>query len=189
MKSIAKARKVFLMLFAFHLSLVVILTGCGYKPSSFYAKKKIQGSVYVHVVINLEEPKNSVLVKDALNEIVVGQFNTKLVSKRSLADTVLTVNLSSVGNQELQKDKDGYANLYRTNVNITVAYAGPNGNGTTSVSGSYVFSVVAGSTISDAKRFEAIKIASSKAFEEIVSKFAVESFKKDEVKGDKNKTK
>jgi len=189
MKSILKTRKVFLMLFAFHLSLVVILTGCGYKPSSSYAKKKIQGNVYVHVVIDLEEPKNSVLVKDALNEIVVGQFNNKLVSKRSLADTVLTVKLASVGTQELQKDEDGYVNLYRTNVNITVSYVGPNGKGTTSVSGSYDFSVDDGSTISDAKRFEAIKIASSKALEEIVSKFAIESFKKDKVDGDENKTK
>ena len=189
MKSIIKTRKVFLMLFAFHLSLVFILVGCGYKPSSSYAKKKIQGNVYVHVVINLEDPKNSVLVKDALNEIVVGQFNNKLVSKRSLADTILTVELGSVATQELQKDEDGYVNLYRTNVSITVSYAGPNGKGTTSVSGSYDFSVDDGSTISDTKRFEAIKIASSKALEEIVSKFAIESFKKDKTEGNENKTK
>ena len=182
MKSIIKTRKVFLMLFAFHLSLVFILAGCGYKPSSSYAKKKIQGNVYVHVVINLEDPKNSVLVKDALNEIVVGQFNNKLVSKRSLADTILTVKLGSVGTQELQKDEDGYVNLYRTNVSISVIYEGPNTKGSTSVSGSYDFSIDEGSSISDTKRFEAIKIASFKALTEIVSKFAIESFKKDETK-------
>jgi len=189
MKSIIKTRKVFLILLSAHLSLLILLTGCGYKPSSSYAKKKIQGNVYVHVIINLEEPKNSVLVKDALNEIVVGQFNNKLVSKRSLADTILTIKLDSVGTQELQKDEDGYVNLYRTNVRISVSYAGVGGKGTTFVSGSYDFSVDDGATISDAKRFEAIKIASSKALEEIVSKFAIESFKKDKTQGDKNKTK
>jgi len=189
MKSIFKTRKVFLILFSLHLSLIVLLSGCGYKPSSSYAKKKIQGNVYVHVVIDLEEPKNSVLVKDALNEIVVSQFNNKLVSKRSLADTVLTVQLASVGTQELQKDEDGFVNLYRTNVRISVSYDGPNGKGSTSVSGSYDFSVDDGVTISDTKRFEAIKIASSKALEEVVSKFAIESFKKDNTEGNENKTK
>ena len=179
MKSFVKNKKVFLLLFTFHLTLLVVLTGCGYKPSSAYAKKKIQGDVFVDVIINLEEPKNSVLVKDALNEIVVGQFNNTLVSKKSLADTVLTVSLASVSTQELQKDEDGYVDLYRTSVNITVSYDGPGGKGNTQVSGSYDFSVDDGSTISDTKRFEAIKIASSKALEEIVSKFAIESFKKE----------
>jgi len=178
MKSIIKTRKVFLILFSFHISLLFVLSGCGYKPTSHYAKQKIKGNVFIEVSINLEDPKNSVLIKDALNEIIVGRFDNKLVSKKSLADTILVVQLASVNTQELQKDEAGYVDLYRTNVSINVTYKGPNGSGQVSVTGQYDFSVEDGSTISDVKRFEAIKIASSKALEEIVSKLAIESFKK-----------
>lgn len=157
----------------------LFITGCGYKPSSHYAKDKIQGKVYVDVSVNLEDPKNSVLVKDAMNEIVVNRFGRQLVNSKALADTVLVVTLNSVSMSELQKDELGYVNLYRANVNITVSYKGTGGEGSVNVSGNNDFSVTAGSTISDAKRFESIKLASTKALEEIVSKFAIESFRKE----------
>ena len=186
MESIRNLRKVSLILFAIFLT-AAFLTGCGYKPSAHYAKEKIQGKVYVDVDVDIEDPKNSVLVKDALNEIVVSRFDRQLVTKRSEADTVLIVKLNSVSMSELQKDEDGYVNLYRANVNITVKYNGPGGEGSVGVSGSYDFSVDDGSTISDAKRFEAIKVASNKALEEIVSKFAIESFRKEDMPKDEDK--
>jgi len=178
MNSIIKHKKILLILFTIHFSLFT-LVGCGYKPTSHYSKEQIKGDVFVEVVINLEDPKNSVLVKDALNEIVVSKFDRKLVYDKDSADTVLIIELESVNTDELQKDKDGYVNLYRTNVNISIKYSGPGGKGKIEVEGSYDFSVDDGSTISDVKRFEAIKIAANKALEEVVSKFAIESFRKD----------
>lgn len=186
MESIRSLRKVSLILFSIFLT-AAFLTGCGYKPSSHYAKDKIKGKVYVDVDVDIEDPKNSVLVKDAMNEIVVSRFDRQLVTKKSEADTILIVKLNSVSMSELQKDEEGYVNLYRANVNINVKYNGPGGNGSVTVSGSYDFSVDDGSTISDSKRFEAIKIASNKALEEIVSKFAVESFRKDDMPKDEEK--
>ncbi len=179
MSSIKKFKKVSLLIFTFIFS-VAFLAGCGYKPTSSYAKQKIQGNVYVDVIIDLEDPKNSVLVKDALNEIVVSKFGRRLVDKKDLADTLMTIELGSVSNTELQKDEDGYVNLYRTNVSINVKYDGPNGEGNVNVSGSYDFSLADGSTISDVKRFEAIKTASNKALEEFISKIAIQTFKKDD---------
>ncbi len=188
MKSTIKTKKTLLSFITFHFCILIVFAGCGYKPSSYYAKNKIVGSVYVELVVNIENPKNAVLVKDALNEIVVGNFNSKLVNKKSLADTILTVSLGSVSITALQKDEDGYVDLYRTNVGVTVKYAGPNGSGSVGVSGRYDFSISEGSSISDVKRFEAIKTATSKALEEIVSILAVESFKKEETKEDENKS-
>ncbi len=178
MESIKVFRKVTFVLFSF-VFFALFFTGCGYKPSSHYAKDKIQGKVYVDVKVDLEDPKNSVLVKDAMNEIVVSRFKKQLVDSKELADTVLIVTLGSVGMSELQKDELGYVNLYRASVSITVTYKGPGGEGSVNVSGNNDFSVTAGSTISDAKRFESIKLASTKALEEIVSKFAIESFRKE----------
>ncbi len=179
MNSIKNLKKVSLLLLTFIFS-VAFLTGCGYKPTSNYAKQRIQGNVYVDVIIDLEDPKNSVLVKDALSEIVVQNFGRRLVDKKDLADTVMTIKLKSVSHTELQKDEDGYVNLYRTNVGINVKYDGTGGKGDIDVSGSYDFSVDDGSTVSDVKRFEAIKTASSKALEEFISKVAIQTFKKDD---------
>ena len=178
MESIKNLRKVSLILFSFVLA-TVFLTGCGYKPSSHYAKEKIKGKVYVDVKVDLEDPKNSVLIKDAMNDIIVNRFQRVLVNSKALADTILTVKLNSVAMSELQKDELGYVNLYRADVSINVNYAGLGGKGSIDVSGNYDFSVDDGSTISDAKRFEAIKLAANKALEEIVSKFAVDSFRKE----------
>lgn len=178
MKSIIKYKKVLLILFICQFSFFT-LTGCGYKPSSYYAKQKISGNVFVDVVVNLEDPKNSVLVKDALNEIVINKFDRKLVYEKSLAQTILIIELESVSTRELQKDKDGYVDLYRTNVNINVKYDGPGGKGEIETDGSYDFSVDDGSTVSDVKRFEAIKIAANKALEEVISKIAIETFRED----------
>lgn len=145
-------------------------------------KKKIKGNVFIDLIINEQIPKNSVLIKDALNEIIVRSFNNPIVFKKRLAQTLLTIELSSVGTQELQKDKQGYVDLYRTNVLIDVHYKNQDSQGTISVWGTHDFSVDDGSVVSDAKKFEAIKIASSKALEEMISKLALESFKRKDKK-------
>ena len=93
------------------------------------------------------------------------------------AQTVLSLSLSSVSTEALQTNQQGYVDLYRTHVTIEVVYQ----NGTVSkrinVSGSHDFSVTDGSVVSDAKKFEAIKRASSKAMEEMISKLALETFR------------
>ena len=73
-------RNIFLTFFTFALCLVV-MTGCGYKPSSYYAKKEISGKVYVDLHVNLEDPKNSVLIKDAMNKLLITRLGSKLVKR------------------------------------------------------------------------------------------------------------
>jgi len=165
------------LLFSFYF-LLFTFSGCGYKPSSHYAKNKIKGKVYVDVDINLEDPKNTVLIKDAMNEVVVSRFKSQLVYDKLEADTLIKLKLNSVSLKEIQYDKQGYVKLYRATVSIKVIYKGSGTSGTVTVSGSYDFTVDDDTVISDTKRFEAIKVASSKALEEITSKFAIESFKK-----------
>ena len=140
------------------------------------------GAIDFSLLLGIEKNK-------LLNEIIVGRFDNNLVSQKSLADTVMVVELNSVGTQELQKDEDGYVNLYRTTVSISVSYNGPGAEGKVSVSGRYDFSVDDGSTISDTKRFKAIKTASSKAMEEVISKLAIETFKKEEPEENEDNTK
>lgn len=106
------------------LSILVLFlfTACGYKPSSTYAKKEIYGKVYVDLNVNIEDPKNSVLIKDSMTELLVHRLGSKLVNKKELADTIVVVKLNSVGLSTLQYDDLGYIKLYKATANINVDY-------------------------------------------------------------------
>lgn len=158
--------------------LIFIVAGCGYKPSSHYAKERIKGNVFVDIDVSIEDPKNSVMIKDAMSEMLISRFGTKLVYNKEIADTILNLKLNKVSMNVLQYDAQGYEKLYQALVNIKVNYVSNEHKGSVIVSGTYDFSVDGQDEISEAKRFEAIKNASSKALEEIISKIAMESFKK-----------
>lgn len=170
-------RKSFFILFS--LVAVLLFSGCGYKPSSTYAKEQINGNIFVDLYVNLRDPKNAVLIKDAMNEILVHRLGTNLVYDKKLADTILNLKLGNVSMSELQYDEQGNTKLYKANVNINVKYSNDNHANSFNVSGTQEFTVD-GEYINDAKRFEAIKSAASKALEEVISKIAIQSFKKSE---------
>lgn len=160
-------------------ALVMLLVGCGYKPASYYAKQEINGKVYVNLKVNLSDPKNSVLIKDAMNELLVNKLDSKLVYKEDEADTLMNVSIGSVSLSEQSYGDDGYVKLYNAYVSVNVDYQKKGASKRSmSVSGRYDFSIDDGtSTISEAKRFEAIRSAASKALDEVISKLAVQSFK------------
>ncbi len=160
----------------------LVFVSCGYKPGSTYAKNEIKGKVFVDLKVNIEDPKNSVLIKDAMNELLVHKLDSKLVSKKELADTIVIVSLNSTSFGALQYDNDGYVKLYKATSSVSVNYSNDDISRSFSVSGTYDFSIDSGGTISDTKRFEAIKIASTKALDEVISKIAILSFKKPDKK-------
>jgi len=179
MKSMNVFRKVLFVLFTFTLT-AVILTGCGYKPSSHYAKKELSGKVFVKLFIDLKDPRNAVLIKDSINQLIVQKLESKLVYDEALADTVMSVKINSVSMKELQYDEAGYNKLYRATVSVGVSYVrkADNKRASFSVSGENDFSIDDGTTITDTKRFEAIKNASDDALNEVLSQIAVQSFRK-----------
>ena len=171
-------KKVLFVLFLFILPFSFL--GCSYKPSSQYAKEEIQGNVFVKVSIDLEDPQNSVLIKDSVYKMLIQKLDVNLVEKESLADTIMNVNVNSVGMSALQYDELGYNKLYRAVVNINFSYytKGENKKKSFVVSGDHDFSVDNGVTINSTQRYQAISKASDKALEEVLSKIAVASFKK-----------
>lgn len=167
-----------LSLLFFHIVLIFTITACGYKPSSTYSKEQLNGKIFVNLLIDLKDPRNAVLIKDAMNELIVHSLDSEIVYDRSLADTIINIKLNSVRMVVLQYDEDGYTKLYKAVVSIFVDYRNKTGKKSFTVSGDYDFSIDTGTTITDTKRFEAIKSAASEALEEIISKLAVNSFKK-----------
>jgi len=167
-----------LKFFTFYFLLFSFFIGCGYKPSSYYAKNAISGKVYVDVSIDINNAQNSVLIKDAMNELVLNQFNAKLTDNKTNADTIVLVKLSSVSHKAISSDTAGYAQTYRTTVAINVAYHKKNErNVNISVSNYYDYSVDEDSVVTTQKKQEAIKIAANKALSDIFSKIAINTMK------------
>ena len=160
--------------------LLFVTTGCGYKPTSHYAKNEINGNVYVILKVDINNATNSVLAKDAVNEMVVNEFGASLTNEKANADTIVNVTLGSVSYTTLQSDNRGFSKLYRTTVSISLIYKDVKTNVQKhlSVSDSYDYAVDEDSTISEAKKLESVKIASTKALNKIFSKIAVQSFRK-----------
>lgn len=171
-------KKVLFLLFTF--TFTISFLGCGYKPSSYYAKEELSGNVFVNVLVDLQDPKNSVLVKDSIYQILIQKLDSQLVTKESLADVVLNLTVNSVSLQVLQYDISGYNKLYKAVIGIHISYFKKSENKRRSfyLDGEYDFSIDNGTTISDSQRFEAIKAASDKALEEFISKVAVSVHKK-----------
>lgn len=164
------------LLFLF--SFIFIISGCGYKPATYYTKKEIDGKVFVNLLINLEDPRNVVLIKDAMNEILVHRLGTQLVIDPSEADTILNLELRSVSMLQVQSDADGYSKVYKAVVSINVSYGEGANKKAFTVSGSNDFTIDSGTTISDTNRYQGIRAASNKALEEVVSRLAINSFKR-----------
>ena len=171
-------KKVLFVLFTFTVSFSIL--GCGYKPSSYYAKEELSGNVFVNVLVDLEDPKNSVLVKDSIHQILIQKLGSQLVATESIADVVMNLSVNSVKMEVLQYDTSGYNKLYKAVIHIKIAYFKKSENKRKSfdLEGEYDFSIDNGTTISDSQRFEAIKFASDKALEEFISNVAVLSYKK-----------
>lgn len=155
---------------------VTLFVGCGYKPSSSYAKTAIEGNVYVDLKIDIDNSQNSVLVKDAMNEMVLNEFNASLTNNKKEADTFILVDLSGVSHSSISTGDDGYTKSYRTTVSIKVSYNKINEEiKTVSVSDYYDYTVDSDSVITDQKKKVAVKIASTKALSNIFSKIAIKS--------------
>lgn len=146
--------------------------GCGYKPSSYYAKQTFGDGVFVNVTMLRSDPENTVIIKDAINEAVITKFKSKIVSEDK-AETKLNVRVDAAAFSPIQYDKNGYVTLYRATVTLnSVAFTKKGVKNFTS-SGSYDFPIEPNSTISDSKRFEAIKNSGAKAIDMLISQISI----------------
>jgi len=162
-----------------YLLLVTLITGCGYKPTSYYAKREIAGKIFVESKINIQNSQNSIFIKDRINKMIINEFNGILVDKQSQADTIIFVNLKSAKNKAIATDNDGYTKTYRMSVEIEFKYkkaASKKGYKKILVSSYYDYTVDLDSVITNRKRDEAKEEASTNALMDIFSKIGIRSF-------------
>ncbi len=161
------------------LIVVLFFVSCGYKPTLHYSKNILGDKIYVEVKTSLEDPENTVLIRDAINEAVIMKFRSKSVSKKQ-ANSELFVQLKRVSFLPIQYDRNGYVIAYKTYVDLVTTYKDKFGKKNNIHSrGDYDFAIESNSVISDTKRFEAIKNASYKAIDEFISKLSIKGIPSD----------
>lgn len=162
------------------LVLSALITGCGYIPASHLSKNVLGDSVSTEVVILIQDPQNTVLVKDAVDMAVISKFRTELVAK-SASQTHLKMAIDSVTFTPLRYDTNGYVVTYRTTIVMNIERQSKGKTFHYTTRGNYDFDIEPNAIISDQARFEAIRQGADKALDVFIAKIAAEGA--DSVKG------
>ena len=153
---------------------VLLLSACGYKPTAIYTKNILSEKIYVDVTTSLEDPENSVLIRDAIYEAVHYRFHAT-IAKKEQATSQLYITLKHVYFKAIEYDKNGYAVAYKTLVTLHARYHDRADKiHELDTYGDYDFNIASNSIISDTKRFNAIKEASQKAIDAFISHISIQ---------------
>jgi hypothetical protein len=164
--------------FVFIFVISILFTSCGYKTTAHYVSEEISGKTYVEVNIDIRNAKNTVLIKDAIIELLIGKFDAQITNNKVIANTIVKGSLLSVEQKQLQTDTSGYAKVYRETVKVKITYNKKGKSIKSFILTNYCdFTVSTDSSITELEKEEAIKIAISKALSDIFSNIAVNSFK------------
>ena len=155
------------------LAVMIIGAGCGYKPSSHYAKQVMGETVSTEVVISMEDPENTVIIKDAVDSAVIMRFKASL-RERNEAQTHLNIRLESVSFSPLQYDLNGYVVAYRTTIRLNITRTTQKRSKRYNVSGIHDFAIEPQAIISDQARFDAIESGALKAIDSFIAMVSAE---------------
>jgi hypothetical protein len=152
---------------------VTLLSGCGYTPSSKFARQVVGESVSTQVIISAVDPQNTVLIKDAIDSAVIQSFQNSLTDKAH-ATTNLKITLSGVTYTPTQYDSNGYIIGYRAVIKLRITSEHEGIVKQYNVTGNYDFSIEANAIISDQLRFNAIQNGATKAITAFVAQVSAQ---------------
>jgi len=149
------------------------MSGCGYKPSSKYARSIVGEKVSTSIIISAQDPENTVIIKDAVDLAVIEIFRASLTDK-AYSDTHLNLSISPPTYTALQYDKDGFIIAYRATIVLAISRESKESKKNYNATGTYDFSVDAYAVITDQERFDAIKYSAIKAIASFVAQVSAE---------------
>lgn len=151
--------------------LFLVLTGCGYKPSSVYQNKLTGDKVKIVINIDVKNPRTSIFIKDSINDAVYSILSKNVCYNN--CNTILKINSSSYSLSVLDYDQNGYPVLYRANVNLNVTLTDKNKKTHSySVNGIYDFRIESNSVLNDEVKLNAYKNASINALNKLFALIA-----------------
>ncbi|CAM4128346.1 LPS assembly lipoprotein LptE [Campylobacter armoricus] len=153
------------------------IIACGYIPSSQMASKVLGENVFLKINISKQDPENSVYITDILRETMLNKLGRKITDEYN-ADSSIIVTMKKLDFHPMVYDKNGYVINYKAQLYLEFILRYKNGKEEIiNTRGSYNFDINPNSIISDQARFEAIKNASSEAFDEFVSIIAIRGYR------------
>lgn len=152
---------------------LILLSGCGYQPASHFAQNGVGESVSTEVVVLMEDPQNTVIIKDAVDMAVITKFRSALVSK-SASKTHLKIGVESVSFTPVRYNTDGYIITYRTSVVMKTDRITGEQIRTYRTKGLYDFAIEPNAIITDQARFEAIREGAQKGIDSFIAQVVAE---------------
>ncbi len=146
---------------------LVLLTACGYKPSSRAIKHLFDEKIYVEVSIDAKEPENAPILKDELNRLIYTRFKGEVVPK-SMTRSGIRVSYKGSRFIPLAYDK-GYVTRYRTVVYVDFDMVNRSGHFHKKITSMHESEIQASALQSSALRTEAIRKGLEKALDEFVA--------------------
>ncbi|MCK9491483.1 MAG: hypothetical protein M0Q24_05285 [Sulfurimonas sp.] len=153
--------------------LLLVISGCGYTPSSKFAREVMGEKISTSISISAQDPENTVIIKDAVDEAIIEVFHASLRS-RDESDTHLEISISNPTYSPLVYDKDGFIIGYKMRLNLNILRHHSGVSKRYSLNGTYDFSVSPNAVVTDQERFEAIKFSAAKAIRSFVAKVSAE---------------
>lgn len=160
-------KTLFLLLFG------ALVVGCGYKPSAQFSRQIVGEKVSTNVIVSLQDPENTVLIKDALDRAVIEVFRTSLVEK-SISDTHLVIKILSATYAPIVYDENGFVIGYRMSVILNITRESKSDSKIYHARGFYDFAVAPNAIVTDQDRFEAIESASQKAINSFIAQVSAQ---------------
>ncbi len=152
---------------------MVMISACGYKPSSHMIKQLFTDSVYVEVIVDRAEPENAPFVKDEMNRLVYTRFKGRIVPKAQ-AESQIRIAYSGSTFTPLAYE-DGYVTRYRANIKVRFDMISKKGRMTKNISTIFESDIQASSLASSTLRTEAIRKGLEKALDEFLAYVSAKS--------------
>jgi len=154
----------------------ILLSACGYRPSSKYAREVLGNRINTDVVISLKDPENTVFIKDAVDTALIEVFHASLTTS-NYADTKLVIKLQSPSYAPTQYDTSGFVVAYRATITLSITRKSKNLVKHYTAKGTYNFTVSPNSVLTDQERYNAIKFGSIKAIQSFIAQVSAEGSK------------
>ena len=148
-------------------SMVLLVSACGYKPSSHMIQNVFSDTVYVEVIVDRVEPENAPFLKDEMNRLVYTRFKGRVVPKEQAQSQI---RLSYDGSTFTPLAyKEGYVTRYRANVKVKFDMVNKEGKVSKTISSIVESDIQESSLDSSVLRTEAIRIGLGKALDEFLA--------------------
>ena len=156
---------------------LLLLSACGYRPSSHFTKKILGEKVYTEVEVSHSDPENAVLIKDALNRALYSRLKSK-ATRKSDAESTLYIAYDKMQFLPIQYDKNGYVVYYQANITLGFTFIKGDVTEKRQIIGRYEFPIRPSAIISNDLRYKAIEQGSRKALDQFIAYLSAKGFLK-----------